>query len=62
MRMTHFVENLLVRPRQGDGLLKHSILLVQLHALAPVVESAGDKDFFGGVFPTIQLDQASCNA
>jgi hypothetical protein len=62
MRITHLVKNLLVRPRQGDGLLKHSIFLVQLHALAPVVEGAGNKDFFGGVFPTIRLDQASCNA
>lgn len=48
---THFIQNLVFGVGDLHGLLVHPILLVQLDALGPVVEGAGDDDLLGSMRP-----------
>lgn len=48
---TYLVQNRVFRRVFGDwhGLLENAAVLVELHGLVPVVEGAGNEDFFGGM-------------
>lgn len=51
---TYLVQDLVGCWLERHGLFVYEVLLVELDGLAPIVEGAGDVDFFSWVLPLIQ--------